>query len=186
MSDFVLILSLLYCWLSGGSALVLCPAGDKPKNSTVKLGWWKFYFSRKTVIFATCATVMTMWKCYWTHKFSVDSRYEKKFFLMFKIKCKNDFQGGVSKMKIKTWFVCFFKCLFVLRLGAVIFELDKVSMSNSVKFEFRSMTLKIEEEFEKKNKILSQKLAKRTMNLVNRNDHNQCKISYMRKKYIFL
>ena len=39
MSDFVLILSLLYCWLFGGSALVLGPAGEKPKNSTVKLGW---------------------------------------------------------------------------------------------------------------------------------------------------
>ena len=38
MSDFVLILSLLYCWLSGRSVLVLSPAGEKPKNSTVKLG----------------------------------------------------------------------------------------------------------------------------------------------------
>ena len=37
--------------------------------------------------------------------------------------------------------VCsFFKCSFVLRVGAVIFELDKVSMSNIVKFEFLSMT----------------------------------------------
>ena len=52
-------------------------------------------------------------------------------------------------MKIKTWFVRFFKCSFVLRVGAVIFELDKVSMSNFVKFEFRSMTLKIERVFEK-------------------------------------
>ena len=33
MSDFMLILSLLYCWLSGGSALVLRPAGEKPKKS---------------------------------------------------------------------------------------------------------------------------------------------------------
>ena len=67
-------------------------------------------------------------------------------------------------MKIKTWFVRFFKCSFVLRVGAVIFELDKVSMSNFVKFEFRSMTLKIEGVFEKANKILSQKLAKRARN----------------------
>ena len=37
----------------------------------------------------------------------------------------------------------------------------------------------------KVNKILSQKLAKRAMNLVSKKDHNQCKISYMRKKYIF-
>ena len=89
-------------------------------------------------------------------------------------------------MKIKTLFVCFFKCSLVLRVGAIIFELDKISMSNFVKFDFWSMTLKIEGEFEKTNKILIQKLAKRTMNLVSKNDHNQCKISYMRKKYIFL
>ncbi len=89
-------------------------------------------------------------------------------------------------MKTKTWFVRFFKCSFVLRVGAVIFELDKVSMSNFVKFEFRSMTLKIEGVFEKTNKILSQKLSKWAMNLVSKKDHNQCKISYMRKKYIFL
>ena len=49
-------------------------------------------------------------------------------------------------MKIKTWFVRFFKCSFVLRVGAVIFE---VSMSNFVKFEFLGMTLKIERVFEK-------------------------------------
>ena len=57
-------------------------------------------------------------------------------------------------MKIKTWFVCFFKYAFVLRVGAVIFELDKASMSNFVKFEFWSMTLKIERVFEKTNIVL--------------------------------
>ena len=83
--------------------------------------------------------------------------------------------------------VCrFFKCSFVLRVGSVIFELDIVSMSNFVRFKFLSMILKIERVFEKTNKILSQKLAKRAMNLVSKKDHNQCQISYMRKKYIFL
>ena len=89
-------------------------------------------------------------------------------------------------MKIKIWFVCFFKCPFVLRVGAVIFELDKVSMSNFVKFKFLSMTLEIERVFEKTNIILIKKLAIMDMNLVSKKDHNQCKISYMRKKYIFL
>ena len=73
-----------------------------------------------------------------------------------------------------------------MRIGAVIFEHDKDSMSNFVKFEFWSMTLKIERVFEKTNKMLSQKLAKRAMNLVSKKDHNQCKNYYMRKKYIFL
>ena len=58
-------------------------------------------------------------------------------------------------MKTKTWFVCFFKCSFVLRVGAVIFDHDEVS--NFVKFKFLSMTLKIERVFEKNNKSLSQK-----------------------------
>ena len=89
-------------------------------------------------------------------------------------------------MKIKTWFVRFFKCSLVLRVGAVIFELDKVSMSNFVKFEFLGMTLKIEIVFEKTNIILSQKLSKWAMSLVSKKYHTQCKISYTRKKYIFL
>ena len=71
-------------------------------------------------------------------------------------------------MKIKTWFVRFFKCSFVLRVGAAIFELDKVSMSNFLKFKFWSLTLKIDGAFEKTNTILSQKLAKRAMNLVSK------------------
>ena len=60
-------------------------------------------------------------------------------------------------MKIKTRFVCFYKCSFVLRVCAVIFELDKISISNFGKFEFWSMTLKIERVLEKTNKILSKK-----------------------------
>ena len=77
-------------------------------------------------------------------------------------------------MKTKTWFVRFFKCSFVLRVCAVIFELNKVSMSNFVKFEFRSMTLNIEGVFEKTNKILSKKLTKRAMNLARKRNHNLC------------
>ena len=76
-------------------------------------------------------------------------------------------------MKIKTWFVRFFKCSFVLRVGAVVFELDKVIMSTLVKFEFLGMTLTIERVFEKTNKVLSKKLAKCAMNLVSKKDHNQ-------------
>ena len=89
-------------------------------------------------------------------------------------------------MKIKTWFVRFFKCSFVLRVGAVIFELNKVGMSNFVKFEFWSMTLKIEGAFEKTNKILRQKHAKRAMNLVSKMDHNQCKNFLNEEKNVFL
>ena len=56
-------------------------------------------------------------------------------------------------MNIKTWCVCSFKCSFVFRVGVVIFELNKVSMSNLVKFEFWRMNLKIEGVFKKKKKV---------------------------------
>ena len=35
-------------------------------------------------------------------------------------------------MKTKTWFVRFFKCSFVLMVGAVIFELDKLYTINNL------------------------------------------------------
>ena len=61
----------------------------------------------------------------------------------------------LSKMKIKTGVCSIFKCSFALRVGAVIFELDEVSMSNFVMFKFLSMTSKIEGVLEKMNKIVS-------------------------------
>ena len=48
-----------------------------------------------------------------------------------------------------------------LRVGAVIFELDKVSISNFFKFKFLSMTLKIERVFEKMNKNLNKKTGQK-------------------------
>ena len=86
-------------------------------------------------------------------------------------------------MKIRTWFDCFFKCSFILRVGPFIFEIDKVSMSNFVKLKFLSMILKIERVFKKTNTILSQKLAKRTMDLVSKKNHNQCK-NFLHKEKI--
>ena len=47
------------------------------------------------------------------------------------------------------------------------------------------MTLKIKGVFEKINYILSQKLAKKAMNLLTKKDHSKCKISYMRKSNFF-
>ena len=60
MSDIMLILSLLYCWPPGGSALVLGPAVEKTKKSTIKLGSEKVnFFKKKNWIFATFVTVKT-------------------------------------------------------------------------------------------------------------------------------
>ena len=66
----------------------------------------------------------------------------------------------VDKLDFLSLFVCFYKRSYVLRVVAVIFELDKISMSNFVKFKFRSMTLKIERVFEKTNQTLSQNCPK--------------------------
>ena len=46
-------------------------------------------------------------------------------------------------------------------VGSVIFELDKVNISNFVKFRFQRMSLKIERVFEKINNILSQKTGQK-------------------------
>ena len=66
---------------------------------------------------------------------------------------KNDVKVGFGKMKIKTWFVRFFKCLLNFRAHALQSELSKVSISNFVKFQLQSMSSKIEQAFEKTNKI---------------------------------
>ena len=50
--------------------------------------------------------------------------------------------------------------LIGLRVVAVIFELDKVSMSNFVKFEFLGMSLKIEWVFEKNKHNFESKTVK--------------------------
>ena len=60
-------------------------------------------------------------------------------------------------MKIKTLFVCFFKCSFLKRVCAVIFELDEVSTSNFVKFPLQRMTLKVERVFEKNKQNIESK-----------------------------
>ena len=52
-------------------------------------------------------------------------------------------------MNTKTFFVCFFKCSLNFIAQALQSELNKVSLSNFVKFRLQSMTSKIERAFEK-------------------------------------
>ena len=57
--------------------------------------------------------------------------YRKYFLFDVQYKVwKNDFTVWVSKMKIKTLFVVFFKCSQIKMVWSVIFELDEVSVSN--------------------------------------------------------
>ena len=65
------------------------------------------------------------------------------------------------QMKTKTWFVRFFKCSLNFGAHALQSELSKVMISNFVKFKLQSMSLKIKQEFEKKNIIFHQNRAKR-------------------------
>ena len=45
---------------------------------------------------------------------------------------KNDGKVGFGKMKIKAWFVRFFKCSLNFRAHALQLELSKVNISNFV------------------------------------------------------
>ena len=56
MSDFVLIFSLLYCWVFGGSTLVLGHASEKEKNKSDKL------ISREGKLFFKNLTLTTFMK----------------------------------------------------------------------------------------------------------------------------
>ena len=60
----------------------------------------------------------------------------------------------------------FFKLSFIERVGAFIFELDGGKIYNIVKFEFKSMSCKIERAFEKRTKIW----AKKAVNQANKKD----------------
>ena len=58
MSDFVLILSLLYCWLFNDFALVLSVASEKDKNNSVKLVSWEGKLFRNIEFLTTFMTVI--------------------------------------------------------------------------------------------------------------------------------
>ena len=58
MSDFVFILSLLYCWLFDDSALVLGVASEKDKNNSAKLVSWEVKPFLKNLILTTFTTVI--------------------------------------------------------------------------------------------------------------------------------
>ena len=88
-------------------------------------------------------------------------------------------------MKTKTFFCSFFKYSFIRRVGAVIFELNEVSISNFVRFQLQSMSSKIERAFEKITKLSIKIGPKRTIVRQLKRTINQCKVPYMRKKHIF-
>ena len=95
---------------------------------------------------------------------------------------KNDVKVRVGKMKIKTWFLCFFKCSLNFRAHDLQSELSKVNISNFVKFRLQSMTSKIERAFEKTNIIFHQNRAKKKRQDTARNGKNRQKIERSGKK----
>ena len=62
---------------------------------------------------------------------------------------KNDPIVGIGKIRTKTWFICFFKCLLNFRAHALKSEPNRGSISNFGKFRLQSMSSKIEQAFEK-------------------------------------
>ena len=67
MSNFVLILSSLYCWLFDDSALVLGRASEKDKNSSVKLVSWEVKHFRRIKFLPTFMTVSDILKKHAIH-----------------------------------------------------------------------------------------------------------------------
>ena len=101
-------------------------------------------------------------KWYSPHKYSEDLGHEIKKLKNKKKLRKNDPKVWIGKIKTKTWFVCFFKCLLNFTAHALQSELNKVSISNFVKLQLQSMSSKIEQAF-KKQTIFSIKMGpKRT------------------------
>ena len=79
MSDFVLILTSLYCWPFSGYALVLAHANENPKKTASS--WLHMNFSGKF----DCLPLLRQSRIYKKNtqqkKFSVESRYEWIFVL---------------------------------------------------------------------------------------------------------
>ena len=70
-------------------------------------------------------------------------------------------------------FLSFFKCSFNFKAHAVQSELNKVSISNLVKFRFHSLSSKIEQAFEKMTKFSKKNIAKNDINLATKRIINQ-------------
>ena len=75
MPHFVVILSLLYCWLFDDSALVLGCASEKDKKNSVKLVSWEVK-PLKIEFLPTFMTVIDIQKLHSSHKRSEDLTYK--------------------------------------------------------------------------------------------------------------
>ena len=109
MSDFVLILSLLFCWLFDDFALVLGHASEKYKNNSVQLVSWEvelFWKIKKKILLFWQFLIDEKW--YSSQKFSEYLGYE---ILKNKVKekvRKNDLKVEIDKMKTKKLVGSFF------------------------------------------------------------------------------
>ena len=89
-------------------------------------------------------------------------------------------------MKTKnTFFVLFSKPCFNFRAHARQSKLNKVSISNFVKFQFQSMSSKFERAFEKRTTFSIKIKLIKTLIRQQKRTINQCKKNYMRKKPFF-
>ena len=109
MYDFVLILSLLYCWVLGGSDLVL--GCEKKKKKIIPSSWFhrKFNILKQTILNYFYGSHGYKKKIYLSQEFSVDLRYTIFFLLKEKVLKKSVVQGGVGKMKTNAFFDTFSK-----------------------------------------------------------------------------
>ena len=88
-------------------------------------------------------------------------------------------------MKTNTLFVLFFKCLLNSRAHALQSQLNKVSISNFVRFKLQSMSSKIERALEKRTKLSIKIRLKRTLTKQLKRTINQCENISMSKDTFF-
>ena len=156
MPDFVMILSLLYCWLFDDSALVLGRGSKKDKIYSVKLGSWEVKLFCKIKCFTTFMTVIDisqmvfMTWIYW--KFKIWNILKKKNYWK---SAENDVKVGVGKIKIKTWFVHFSNARSILELMLCNQNLAKLVHPTLLGSDCRAWALKLREHLKNKHNFPS-------------------------------
>ena len=142
MSDFVLILFLLYCWIFGGSALVWGHTSEKEKKQECQVGF-KVNFFENLISNHFYESHWYFKKGCSSHKFSKYLWYEM-IFLKLKRKCKNNYvKVGIGKMRTKTLFVLFSKACSILKLMLCNQNLTKLVYQTLFSSSCRACALKL-------------------------------------------
>ena len=161
MSDFVLTLSLLYCWLFDDSALVLGHGSEKDKNKSWFHG--KLNISEKSKFLLLWWQFLIDGKWYSSHKFSEDLDYEKRKKKNLKRKCgKMILKLELAKWRLKHGLLVFPNARSILELMLCNRNLTKLVYPTLLSSDCRAWTLKLSENLKTRTKFSIKVGPKRT------------------------